>query len=389
MHKVKKSDPLPIPTPVSIGFIPRETLPEHISKTMLDPDLANRFMGLYHLFQSAGLLDLAREMHGKALQQRRHFRFKANPNPSIRLLAIMGSNPEWDNAPIEYLIDQTDIELHLHFYNFGADKNDDFPDHDIVMIALGESGHHDDRLERLENAISSWKKPIINRPKNILKCRRDYLFSLLSNINGLVVPNYKLYNRHEIKNITFPIIIRPDGSHAGIGLQKINSDNELENYLTEQRQSKFMIANYIDYQSTDGKFRKFRIVLIDKKPYLAHLAIGDHWIVHYMAAGMDNSSEKRAEEENAFIEFNTKFLSRHKTILSLIATRLDLDYVVLDCGETDGGRLVLFEADNRGWIHSVDPPNIFPYKASAMAIIFDAFRKMLADRKLAFPAAYF
>jgi glutathione synthase/RimK-type ligase-like ATP-grasp enzyme len=365
-----------------------KTLPEHISKTMLDPDPANRFMGLYHLFQSAGLLELAREMHENALQKRRHFRFKANPNPSMRLLAIMGSNPEWDNAPIEYLIDQTDIELHLLFYNFDADKNDDFPDHDIVMIALGEGGHHDNRLKRLENAISSWKKPIINRPENILKCRRDYLFWLLSDINGLVVPNYK-YSRHEIENITFPIIIRPEGSHAGIGLQKIISDDELENYLTVQRQSKFMIANYIDYQSSDGKFRKFRIVLIDKKPYLVHLAIGNHWIVHYIAAGMDNNSEKRAEEENAFIEFNTKFLSKHKAILSVIATRLDLDYVVLDCGETIDGRLVLFEADNRGWVHSVDPPNIFPYKASAMAIIFDAFRKMLADRKSAFQTAYF
>ena len=47
------------------------------------------------------------------------------------------------------------------------------------------------------------------------------------------------------------------------------------------------------------------------------------------------------------------------------------------------GRLVLFEADNRAWVHSVDPPEIFPYKAGAMKKVFEAFRALVVSRHLA------
>jgi len=40
----------------------------------------------------------------------------------------------------------------------------------------------------------------------------------------------------------------------------------------------------------------------------------------------------------------------------------------------------LFEADSRGWVHSVDPPDIFPYKAMHMKKVFEAFQMLVIDK---------
>ena len=45
--------------------------------------------------------------------------------------------------------------------------------------------------------------------------------------------------------------------------------------------------------------------------------------------------------------------------------------------ETRDGRLLLFEADSRGWIHATDPVDLFPYKPAVMQKAFDGFRTML------------
>ena len=106
----------------------------------------------------------------------------------------------------------------------------------------------------------------------------------------------------------------------------------LQLYLEEWLDLEFYVSDFINYQSSDGSYRKYRIALIDKQPYLCHLAVSDHWMVHYMSAGMELSAEKRAEEEAAFIAFSSEFSQRHRLALSAIADRLGLDYVVLDCG---------------------------------------------------------
>ena len=56
---------------------------------------------------------------------------------------------------------------------------------------------------------------------------------------------------------------------------------------------------------------------------------------------------------------------------------MGLDYFGIDCGETADGRLLLFEADVAMIVHSMDPPELFPYKQPQMRKIRDAFRDML------------
>ncbi|HMK67167.1 MAG TPA: hypothetical protein VK433_01370, partial [Stellaceae bacterium] len=130
----------------------------------------------------------------------------------------------------------------------------------------------------------------------------------------------------------------------------------------------------------DGLFRKYRIVLIEGRPYASHGAISSHWMIHYLNAGMRESAEKRAEEARWMAEFDHDFALRHGDALRALAERVGLDYFAIDCGETPDGRLLIFEVDVAMIVHAMDPPDLFPYKQPAMQKLFAAFRAMLGRR---------
>src|SRR5206468_288417 len=79
----------------------------------------------------------------------------------------------------------------------------------------------------------------------------------------------------------FPLIARPVDSHKGQGQARLQSPAELRDYLHSRGEEDFYLARFVDYRSLDGQFRKYRIVLIGARPELCHLAISEHWMVHY------------------------------------------------------------------------------------------------------------
>ena len=120
-------------------------------------------------------------------------------------------------------------------------------------------------------------------------------------------------------------------------------------------------------------------MLVEGRPFAGHMGISSHWMIHYINAKMDESAEKRAEEERFFANFD-EFAARHALALATICERVDLDYFSIDCAELPDGRLLVFEVDNAGIVHDFDDPKMFPYKSPAMRKVFDAFRAMLAAR---------
>jgi glutathione synthase/RimK-type ligase-like ATP-grasp enzyme len=178
----------------------------------------------------------------------------------------------------------------------------------------------------------------------------------------------------------FPIIVRPAGSHAGHGLVKIDRPSEIAEYLQTRLDAEFCITPFIDYRRPDGLFRKYRIALIDGRPFLCHLGISEHWMIHYANAGMAESAAKRAEEAHVMAMFDEDFASRHATAFQAINERMGLDYLAIDCGEAPDGRLLIFEVDNSMVVHAMDPVDLYPYKVPQMHKVFAAFRAMLAGR---------
>src|ERR1019366_9485477 len=130
----------------------------------------------------------------------------------------------------------------------------------------------------------------------------------------------------------------------------------------------------------DGLFHKYRIVVVDGRPYAWHLAIADRWDIWYLNAGMSLCASKRLEEETFMRTFDIGFAQRHRTALAGMIDRIGLDYFTVDCAETRDGSLLIFEVDNTAIVHNMDPPALFPYKGPQMQNVFDAFAAMLHRR---------
>jgi hypothetical protein len=110
------------------------------------------------------------------------------------------------------------------------------------------------------------------------------------------------------------------------------------------------------------------------------MGISSQWMIHYVNAAMDESAEKRSEEERFFQTFDVEFATKHKQSLDAIGERVGLDFFSIDCAEMPDGKLLVFEVDNAGIVHDFDDPKLFPYKRPAMRRVFDAFRALLAAR---------
>ena len=142
-------------------------------------------------------------------------------------------------------------------------------------------------------------------------------------------------------------------------------------------ESDFFIASFVDYRGPDGLYRKYRVVLVDGVPFAGHMGVSSHWMIHYLNAGMLESAAKRAEEEVFMRHFDAEFAHRHRVGLRSVHERFGLEYLVMDCAETHDGKLFVFEVDPGAVVHSMDPPELFPYKQPAMQKVFAAFRSLL------------
>lgn len=364
---------------LSVVRMPASTIPDLIVKTHADPDPANLCMQMFYVLLALGQHEFALDMQARALEQRCLYRIAGPAAPAIRLLALMGPGDMMDNTPFEFVVENSDIRLDLLFLLPGQELPEIIPDHDVAIVAIGESDKNRPLLAHMEALLATWPRPVLNHPQYILRCARDTAYQLLNDIPGLLIPATRRLEREQIRRSRFPITIRPVDTHGGNGLVKLDIDVELDAYFELYPDTAYYVAEYVDYRAEDGLFRKTRIALIDGKPYVCHLAISDNWMVHYHSAGMEFSEQKRAEEAAMMENFDQDFSVRHRAALDAIADRLGLDYVVLDCGEMRDGRLLLFETDSRGWIHSTDPVDIFPYKQKVMQKAFDAFRTMLLN----------
>lgn len=367
----------PILTSLRIGSLTAAAVPELINDAISDPDPSNMFMRMFYILQTLAQREPALDMQAKALSLRSIYRIMAPSRPEIRLLAIMGPGDMIDNIPLEFIIDNAGIRLDLLFLSPDQPLPTVIPDHDVAIVSFSESDRNRPLLARMEKLYASWPRPILNRPDHIVRCARDIACKLLSDIPELHVPTTQRIQPDAAIEMAFPVTIRPVGSHAGRGFAKLDSTADFRAYLKAFASPEYYISPYIDYRSEDGSFRKYRIVLIDGRPFLCHLAISDHWMVHYHAAKMTECAEKRREEAEVMQNFDSDFARRHGKALSLISDRLGLEYVVLDCAEMPDGRLLLFEVDIAAWVHATDREEFFSYKAITMQKAFDAFKNLL------------
>jgi len=316
----------------------------------------------------------------------------AAPKPGLRVLALAADIDMGGNTPIDFLLEGSDIELLTLYVVKGVGLPENLPEHDVAIVIASDSEECRDALALIEKAAPEWPRPLLNRPDLIGNLDRDKLYRLLTGVPGLDIPATVHATREQLSDLVqgriaceaiadelhFPMIARPRGSHAGVGLAKLIDAAALAAYLAERKEQDFFVARFVDYVSPDGLYRKYRLAMVDGKPYACHMAIADRWDIWYLNAYMAFSEEKRAEEAVFMLDFDHAFAARHKSALEEMSRRVGLDYFIVDCAENQNGELLVFEADNTAVVHNMDSPVVFPYKPPQMRKIFAAFTAMLS-----------
>src|SRR5713226_8521874 len=284
--------------------------------------------------------------------------------PKLRVLALAAAIDMGGNTPIELLLEDSGIE------------------------------ECSEALRIIDRVAARWPRPVLNLPRLVSNLDRDKLHGLLDGIEGLDIPATASVSKAQLSDVAqsnllfadiaaelrFPIIVRPRGSHAGVGLAKLDDRAAIVRYLAERPELEFFVSRFVDYANDDGLFRKYRIVFVDGRPYACHMAIADRWDIWYLNAGMAFSESKRLEEEDFMRNFDSGFAVRHRAALAAMADRVGLDYFTVDCAENKHSELLIFEADNTAVVHNMDSPELFPYKPPQMRAIFEAFEAMLYRR---------
>ncbi len=328
-----------------------------------------------------------------ALEENQIYRVAHNPEGALRLLALVSPGDLMTNTPLDFLTNFLNVRLDLLYLLPDRPLPSVIPDHDVAFFASGEADPPE--VDRMRRLFAKWPRPTLNNPHALSTLERDTLASALAGFPGLCSPHACAVDRAALDahiqygapiagfsapHEPYPCLIRPLTSHAGAGLARLQNPADLEQYLALSPDWRFFLTKFEDYASPDGLYRKSRVAFIDREPFLCHMAISSHWMVHYLNAGMTESAEKRDEEARAMADFDASFVRRHAAAFDALHERIDLDYYSIDCAETQDGRLLVFEADAAAIIHMMDPPDLFPYKQSQMQKVFAAFEAMLRRR---------
>lgn len=369
-----------------------DTLFGRVSADITD---AAAFLDVSILLHAIGEEDKAALSQKAALELSRKYLIRNGRGTGPNVLVFMTAGDFMANTPIEFLLENSDANLLLYYVDADTADLGDVPEHDVAFVAVGESTENLAVLANLDRLLRDWTGPIMNNaPRLIMALSRDGVAEALKDEPSILAPAAARVDRTVLEKLArgdievgallvakaFPVIVRPLGTHAGKGMEKIATRSELAAYLNSHAEAEFYVTPFIDYSGTDGKFRKQRVAFINGRPYASHLAVSEHWMVHYLNAGMTQHEDRRAEEALWMANFDGDFAVRHARSFDALHRRLGLDYFAIDCAELADGRLLVFEADVAMIVHSMDWESIFPYKKGAMRKLFLAFENALARR---------
>lgn len=225
--------------------------------------------------------------------------------------------------------------------------------------------------------------PVINPPARIAETTREHMAGTLAGIAGAVVPVTRRCSSAtliaEAAALRTPLLIRPTGSHGGEAIVKLDNAIELAAYKPEA-EGDFYLTRFVDFRSTDGQYRKYRLVFVEGEKFPYHLAIGDDWLVHYFRTNMAERADFREEEQDYLENVERHIGATAMAALDEIGRRVTLDFFGVDFGIMPSGELVLFECNATMLIRHIDEKAIYDYRKPAADRIRDAVTRLVIKR---------
>lgn len=244
--------------------------------------------------------------------------------------------------------------LHITKGYFRQNRRHAFDNYDLLVNLITDADKNGAVLQVLEKALAGTRTPVVNPPAKVRATTRDGVARLLAGIENLHVPRVRKLRRpsaavlrglEQSGAMTFPAILRPAGTHSGrITSLVANPDQPVE---APRNAGDFYLTEFIDFRSSDGLYRKYRVFVFGGTPVFRHMIISDSWNVHmadrerFMMARPGLLAESQALYDRGVENFPRSV----RTIFDRIADRLGLDFFGIDFAILPDGRAVLFEAN--------------------------------------------
>jgi len=353
-----------------------------------EPEHRDAHLRLYEIEQMLGTPAAAVAHLRAALRSSPIVVSPANRNEAgLRVLALTRVAPWEANVPLELVIDESRVAL-TRLYLDGTEPLDrvlpHVPAHDVLFNSIAESDDAQPALALAASLATALGGSCVNAPATVAGMRRDAVSARFAGSATIAAPLVRRVARTEMDEhvVDGPVVIRPVGSQAGVGLERVETIDALIAYLERERARTYYVMPFVDYRSSDGFFRKYRIIFVAGVPYACHLAISPRWMIHYYNAAMRDHAWMR-DEEAAFIGgLETVFSGTLAAALHEIAAAVPLDYFGIDCAIAADGRLLLFEADAAMLVHGSDPAELYPYKRAGFERITAALTALLDGARL-------
>jgi tetratricopeptide (TPR) repeat protein len=295
-------------------------------------------------------------------------------------LVLCVAGPWHRNIPLDFVVDPARWTLHRWYLPDDAAQRAGFelPEYDLVIDAIGESIAAQPALDAAGRFIAAQNKPSINDPQRVRGTARDALAVTLRGISGCTVAPVRRIARDELMKITsgFPLLVRPTDAHGGRGLERVDDAAAVGAYAARVRAEEYDAGAFVDYRSSDGYYRKYRVMFVDGEPYPYHLALDASWMIHYRSAPMDEHAWMR-DEERRFLSNPQEALGGWHTTLRAIGAAAGLDYFGIDCTLLADGTVFVFEADAAMLVHAFAPD---AQKRAAVERIREALAALLERR---------
>jgi len=360
------------------AMLGRDDLTETVCRAALavDPTLVNANQYLAGILARRGETAAAQRHRDAAYRQQNVF-VEPAVGPRPRVLVLLTTRD--GNIPLKYLLSRDRYTVVKWLIDYATpEQPGSLPGYDVVFNAIGEPDLPASVHAAVERFRGICQLPLINSPERVRRTGRTMLPELLREVPDLLVPSVRLWRSGEAADACAPALLRPVGAHGGDGLVLVRTPHELAQALTGP-DDRYVTA-FRDFRSPDGAWRKYRMVFVDRRPYPYHLAIADHWLVHYYTSNMASHPE-RCEEERRFLADPAAAIGAPAlAAVGEVGERLGLDYGGIDFSVLEDGRVLVFEANATMVVHPETPDGPFAYKNHAVQTILDAFDAMVTRR---------
>ncbi len=316
--------------------------------------------------------------------------YRGNRAPIKVLLLISAAG---GNAPTASLLDDDVFQTTVVAAEYYDDKIP-LPPHDLVFNSIGDADVCAEGLQAACSILARTARPIVNHPVAVLKTGRAANVARLRGMPNIIVPRMARLPRRALAgadaagivarhDFFFPILARAPGFHTGHHFVRAETAQELAAAMERFPGEDVWLIEQLDARDGEGFFRKFRVMIVDRKIYPLHLAISRNWKVHYFTADMAGSVDNRAKEVPFLKDMASAVGSRGMAALQRIAEMLDLDYGGIDFAVNAGGDILFFEANATMVMVPLSADEKWAYRRPAFDAVFAAVRTMLVERSAA------